>query len=100
VNPDVDAYTKTRNHRKTLRKTQKKQFTENQKNSKYQNTSSVRARFLHLTCQGRFAPLPLFSYTTYQVHFKHKQSQVISPDSHVTIGTIQQAQVAASVLCS
>jgi len=23
VNPDVDSYTKTRNHRKTLRKTQK-----------------------------------------------------------------------------
>jgi len=32
-----------------------------------------------------------------QVHFKHKQSQVLSPDSHVTIGTIQQMQDAANV---
>ena len=32
-----------------------------------------------------------------QVHFKHEQSQVLSPDSHVTIGTIQQMQGAANV---
>jgi len=31
------------------------------------------------------------------VHFKHEQSQVLSPDSHVTIGTIQQIQDAAYV---
>jgi len=27
-----------------------------------------------------------------QVHFKHEQPQVLSPDSHVTLGTIQQTQ--------
>jgi len=32
-----------------------------------------------------------------QVHFKHKQTQVLSPDLHVTIGTIQQTQDAAKV---
>jgi len=32
-----------------------------------------------------------------QVHFKHRQSQVLSPFSHVTIGTIQQMQDAANV---
>ena len=39
-------------------------------------------------------PVPV-SYATYQVHFTHEQSQVISPDSLVTIGTIQQTQDAA-----
>jgi len=34
-----------------------------------------------------------------QVHFKHEQPQVLSPDSHVTIGIIQQTQDAANVLC-
>jgi len=46
VNLDVDVYTKHRNHRKTLRKMQKKQPTENHKNTK--------SRFFHLAC--RFAP--------------------------------------------
>jgi len=32
-----------------------------------------------------------------QLHFKHEQSQVLSPDSHVTIGTIKQIQDAANV---
>jgi len=32
------------------------------------------------------------------VHFKHEQSQVLLIESHVTIGTIQQTQDAASVL--
>jgi len=36
-------------------------------------------------------PVPV-SYATYQVHFTHEQSQVISSDSLVTIGTIQQTQ--------
>jgi len=30
VNPDVDSYAKTLNHRKSIRKMQKKQSTENQ----------------------------------------------------------------------
>jgi len=35
----LNGYIKTRNHRKTLRKTQKTTIYWNQKNSKYQNTS-------------------------------------------------------------
>ena len=34
VNPDVDGYTKILNNRKILRKTQKKQATGNQENTK------------------------------------------------------------------
>jgi len=33
-----------------------------------------------------------------QVHFKHNQTQILSPDSHVTINTIHQTQDAANVL--
>jgi len=33
-----------------------------------------------------------------QMHFKHEQPIVLSPNSHVTIGTIQQTQDAANVL--
>jgi len=47
---------------------------------------------------GRFAPLPPVSYATDQVHLKHEQSQVLWTEPHVTIGTIQQTQEAASVL--
>ena len=32
------------------------------------------------------------------VHFKHEQPQFLSPDAHVTTGTIQQTQEAANVL--
>ena len=54
---------------------------------------------MHLAFQGgRLAPLLTVSYATDQVHFKHEQPQVLSPDSHVTIGTIQQKQDAARVL--
>jgi len=52
VNSVLNGYTKTQNHRKRLRKTQKTTIYRNQKNSKYQNTSYVGARFLHLACQG------------------------------------------------
>jgi len=46
VNLDVNLYSKTRNHRKTLWKTQKKQqATENQKNAKYWYVSEVGVRF-------------------------------------------------------
>ena len=56
MNQDVDYYTKTLHHRKTLRKTNK-QPTENQKNTKL-ILSQVGAQFMHLACQGwRFAPL-------------------------------------------
>jgi len=45
------------------------------------------------------APLPPVSYATYQVHFKHEQPQVLSPDSLVAIRTVQQMQDVASALC-
>jgi len=59
----LNGYTKTWNHRKTLRKTQKNTTIYwNQKNSKYQNASYVGAQFLHLAWHGRlFAPLPPIS---------------------------------------
>jgi len=43
--------------------------------------------------------LPPVSYATDQVHFKHEQPQVLFIEPHVKIGTIQQTQDAASVLC-
>ena len=46
----------------------------------------------------RFAPLPLVRYATDQLNFKHEQPQILLTESHVTIGTIQQTQDAASVL--
>ena len=52
ANPALNSYTKTRNHRKTLRKTQKTTIYWTQKNSKHQNKSYVGARFLHLAWQG------------------------------------------------
>jgi len=42
-------------------------------------------------------PLPTVSYATDQVHFKHEHPQVLLIESHVTTGTIQQTQDAASV---
>jgi len=69
-------------------------------NSKYQNTSYVGARLLYLSWQGagRDAPMPPVSYATDQVHLKYKQPQVLWIESHVTIGTIQQTEDAASLL--
>jgi len=57
------------------------------------------SRFFHLACQGGIVPLGPVGYATYQAHFKQEQPQVLSADSHVTIGTIQQIQDAAKVLC-
>ena len=81
------------------RKTQKSNLLK-PKECKYQNTTQVGARFLHLDWQGggRFAPLPPVSYATDQVQFKHEQPKVLLIKSHITIGTIQQTQYAASVL--
>jgi len=50
ANLDADVYTKTRNHRKKIRKTQKEQCTKNQKNIKHRNINQVRALFLHIAC--------------------------------------------------
>jgi len=65
VYSDVDFYTKTRNHRKTLQKSsekrKKQQPTENQKNTEYRNTNW--ARFLHLACQGEVRTLAPSSVT-------------------------------------
>jgi len=42
------------------------------------------ACFLHLACQrGGLHPCRPVSYATDQVHFKHEQPQVLSPDSNV-----------------
>jgi len=96
ANPVLKGYTKTRNHQKTLRKTQKTTtIYRNQKNSKYQNTSYAGAQFLYLAWRGRGR---FVSYATDQVHFKHEQPQVLTIESHLTIGTIQPTQDAASVL--
>jgi len=69
------------------------------KNAEKQQSTETKARFLHLAWQrGRFAPLPPVSYATDQVHLKHEQPQVLWIEPHVTIGTIQPTQDAASVL--
>jgi len=62
VYPDVDFYTKTRIHPKTVQKTssnpKKQQPIENQKDTEYRNISYMGAQFLHLAGQGgKFAPL-------------------------------------------
>jgi len=76
----------------TPKKRKKQQLTENQRNSKYQKTSYVGVLFLHLACQrgGAVRTSAPVSYATYQVHFKHEQPQLLSPDSLVTIRTIRK----------
>jgi len=53
--PDVDFYTTTRYHRKTVQKlprnAKKQQPTENKNNTEYRNLSQMGTRFLHLACQ-------------------------------------------------
>ena len=97
--PVLNGYTKKRNHRKTLRKTQKQQSTETKRivNTKIQ-TMQGPTFYIQLGGGWQFAPLTRISYATDQVHFKHEQSQVLLIESHVEIGTIQQTQDAASVL--
>jgi len=87
ANPVLNSYTKTRNHRKTLRITQKTTIYWNQNNSNYQNTSYVGARFLHLAWQGAVRQLYHWSgaFQTWTA-----TSSLI--ESHVAIGTIQQTQ--------
>jgi len=67
VNPNVDSYAKTLNHRKSSRNRKKKrQPTENQRNTKNELSLKVAVRFSHLDCQGRnLAPLPPVSYVTW-----------------------------------
>jgi len=92
----LNGNTKTRNHQKTLRKTQK-----NLPISKEYLPERKLGRgpvFTISLTGGGFAPLPPVSYATDQVQFKHEQPQVLFMESHVTIGTIQQTQDAASVL--
>jgi len=95
----LNAYTKTRNHRKTLRITQKKSTeTKSIVNNKIQAWLGPGPGFTFSMVGGRFAHLPPVSYATDQVHFKHEQPQVLLIELHVTIGTIQQTQDAARVL--
>jgi len=56
VNPDVDSYAKTLNHRKIIRKTQKQQTTENETNTKTEISLKVAVRFSHLDCLGGILP--------------------------------------------
>jgi len=64
INPDVDSYAKTLNHRKIIWKTQKKQLTENQRNTKTEISLKVAVRFSHLDCQGGVSLLCLPSVTS------------------------------------
>jgi len=64
VNPDVDSYAKILNHRKIIRKMQKKQPTENQTNIKIEISLKVAVRFSHLDCPGGVSPLCLPSVTS------------------------------------
>jgi len=76
VNPNVDMYAKSLNHRKIIRKTQKRQPTENQTNTKTEILLKVAVRFSHLDCHGgHFASLPPVSYFTgYDIMFLHTVS--------------------------
>jgi len=65
-NPNVDVYTKTRNHRKTLRKTQKQQLTGNQR--------ILYPVFLHWAWTGRFARLPRSLSRHYPQHLFSKNA--------------------------
>ena len=47
---------------------------------------------------GCLHPCLAVSFVTDQVHLRYEQPPVLSPDSHVTIGMIQQTQGAVSVL--
>jgi len=72
ANPVLNGNTKTRNHRKTLRKTQKQQSTETK--SIVPKYKLVGGPVFTVSLEGgRFAPLPPISYATGQVHFKHEQ---------------------------
>jgi len=64
VNPDVDSYTKTLNHRKTIRTTQIKQPTEYQTNTKTNISLKVAVQFSHLDFQGGNSPLCPLSVTS------------------------------------
>jgi len=78
VNPDVDSYAKTLNHRKIIRKTQKQQLTENQRNTKTEISLKVAVRVSYLYCQGgisAFRPSTPVSYVTgYDVLFLYAVS--------------------------
>jgi len=64
MNPDVDSYAKTLNHRRIIRKTQKQQPTENQTNTKTEISLKVAVRFSLLDFQGGISPLCLQSVTS------------------------------------
>ena len=65
LNPNVDGYATSLSHRKIIRKTQKRQPTEDQTNTKTEISLKVAVRFSHLDCHGgHFAPLPSVSYVT------------------------------------
>jgi len=77
VNPHVDGCTKILNQPKILyseKRKKKQKPTENQKKNKYRNTGQVRARFLHLACQGAVrTPVPVSYATEHMTYFAARQ---------------------------
>jgi len=63
----VDGYTKTRNHREALQKTQKKQPTENQRNTKTEIWAKRGLVFASGSPTGRFSTVRPLSYTTSEI---------------------------------
>jgi len=86
VIPDVDVYTKTQNHRKTLWKTSKKckktkPVVPQRKNTIYSNINDMGAGFLQLACQRQLTHLPPVSYAaeyTVPHHNVYKKSDGIN----------------------
>jgi len=79
VNPDVHGYTETLNHRKILRKTQKKHPPENQNNRPITIVISYKlsgGQVLHLAREGRFPPLPPSITPLWARAFSHWRNRV------------------------
>ena len=71
LNPDVDGYTKTLNHRKKVRKLQIYNLLKTKKilKSKYRLSGGP---FFTFSLGGQFAPLPLVNYiTVYDILYLH-----------------------------
>jgi len=75
VDPDVDGYTKTLNHRKIIRNTQKNDNLLKTKTTLKQKYKLSGVRASHLPCQGQFALLRPVSYITgYDILYLHTVS--------------------------
>jgi len=75
VNPDVDGYTKTLNHRKIIRNTQKNGNLLETKTPLKPKNKLRWARVSRFACQGQFALLILVTYVTgYTILYLHTGS--------------------------